>query len=970
MAKRALDSPIWFRLNHDDLKNKVDGLEFNELPAVFPRFFVPSLQDKPQNPIIDSIKLSERNREPVNDCSKERHSLPPELHIITDDLVRLRLGDEGQAMKEGSVWEKLDVHSSNRKSQLLSWDALRPTSQQTRTSTPFLSERDSLVYASARHYVRPHLKDTSTHVVYVNQADLFSSLKMTVLGNSSVFHSWDAKSERFVQTGVGEGERGFLLLDGKDEVISNSVISRFLNIGNMLRRLEILLAGLRNNTGPTIHAFAHALSNVLDWLRKTLAKCPPSSAELAAGNVAISRVWLQYGLYQDTLTSLSELCGRGEEKVPQDYEHLNPNPINILSRIYTHLGTHIIQQSSRTITAIFAYILTCTSNEYLRQVSQSVGFGPQPPQRQERVATLALDEYTIDEDAEEGEEDIFEVLERIEDSYPSFFPPELLAILPAAQRSLILLKRARPDHPLLTDPRRQDEVRWLWRKEDIDAAYFKIQKFYHTQSSQTNDEGTYAGAPVQEYKPELEGLRIFDMEPGASTQNTPLVSQATASAVQDFIDSFPDSLSPIAPTFSHLSSIVFSNLLQHSSALSSTLLELFLDHPGELNLRSHLILLRDFLLITSPPFRLRLSAALFSDKEDYEIDNKNRTLSLQTIRQRKQIAESTQPWAVGLASALLEREIWPPVGADLSFFLRTVIVDSIEYPQGPSKIPKQVASDASWRLGFAIRDLPTGPGRDKWLNPLCVEALDFLYMDYKPPHPLEVLIPHEVLSKYQRMFTFLLRLIRVEHALHAVRRMMRCTITPVFPTLASARKLALHFRFVAQSFVNALSGYVFDTVIGGNFDPFLAELVPNHKEDDNQEHRRFSDVFELAKRHSDLLDDILSACLMRSGQRAAGDLLRQATEIVLEFAVVIGELRRGRLQEYEAAPMVEDAFAKFRNKMATLTKVLKGLVEKSSSKSYAEHFFAGQRNLPGGLEALHHLLLRIDMSDWWSMSPQ
>lgn len=41
-------------------------------------------------------------------------------------------------------------------------------------------------------------------------------------------------------------------------------------------------------------------------------------------------------------------------------------------------------------------------------------------------------------------------------------------------------------------------------------------------------------------------------------------------------------------------------------------------------------------------------------------------------------------------------------------------------------------------------------------------ALDFLYMDYKPPHPLEVLIPDEVLSKYQRMFTFLLRLMRGE----------------------------------------------------------------------------------------------------------------------------------------------------------------------------------------------------------------
>jgi len=65
------------------------------------------------------------------------------------------------------------------------------------------------------------MRDPSTHVVYTKQSDLFLSLKMTVLGNSSIYHSWNADLQRFVQTGVKEGESGFLFLDGKDEVISN-----------------------------------------------------------------------------------------------------------------------------------------------------------------------------------------------------------------------------------------------------------------------------------------------------------------------------------------------------------------------------------------------------------------------------------------------------------------------------------------------------------------------------------------------------------------------------------------------------------------------------------------------------------------------------------------------------------------------------------------------------------------------------
>lgn len=78
----------------------------------------------------------------------------------------------------------------------------------------------------------------------------------------------------------------------------------------------------------------------------------------------------------------------------------------------------------------------------------------------------------------------------------------------------------------------------------------------------------------------------------------------------------------------------------------------------------------------------------------------------------------------------------------------------------------QVIEEAGWRLGFAIRDLPVGPGRDKWLNPLTMEALDFLYMDYKPPRPMEILISPEILSKYQRLFAFILRLLRGMYLSH------------------------------------------------------------------------------------------------------------------------------------------------------------------------------------------------------------
>lgn len=54
----------------------------NELPCIVPSFFVPELENKPQNPIMDSLKLEKLNTNlPVRSLGVER--LPDELAILT-----------------------------------------------------------------------------------------------------------------------------------------------------------------------------------------------------------------------------------------------------------------------------------------------------------------------------------------------------------------------------------------------------------------------------------------------------------------------------------------------------------------------------------------------------------------------------------------------------------------------------------------------------------------------------------------------------------------------------------------------------------------------------------------------------------------------------------------------------------------------------------------------------------------------
>ena len=237
----------------------------------------------------------------------------------------------------------------------------------------------------------------------------------------------------------------------------------------------------------------------------------------------------------------------------------------------------------------------------------------------------------------------------------------------------------------------------------------------------------------------------------------------------------------------------------------------------------------------------------------------------------------------------------------------------------------------------------------------------------------------------------------VEHVSKSFFRMTRNYKKPLFLTLTASNKLLLHFRFITHSFVTALSSYVFDTAIGGNFDAFLARLSPplgsSHSRDRVCDYA-FSDVFALADVHSMVLDNILSACLLRSGQRAVGDLLSGVLELVLELGMLAGELKRGKLEEYEAAPLLEDLYEAFRSRMSTLvcilfylplvpwtpltveqTKVLKALVEKGSTISKLQLEAAmrgtGEGNWerpPGAAESLYHLLIRLDLGEWWASS--
>ena len=171
---------------------------------------------------------------------------------------------------------------------------------------------------------------------------------MTILGISSLLHTWNPSSERFILGKGNNAIRNPIIVDGKCEILTsrqdflffvrprtyqsleqyNNSISHHRHspasfgivfIGPKIK-VGILELTLNNNflhffrpakEGPTIHAFAHSLSSALVYIRDALVNCPPSNAQIASGEkLMLSEICDQHSIYEDLLVALAALCNR------------------------------------------------------------------------------------------------------------------------------------------------------------------------------------------------------------------------------------------------------------------------------------------------------------------------------------------------------------------------------------------------------------------------------------------------------------------------------------------------------------------------------------------------------------------------------------------------------------------------------------------------------------------------------------
>ncbi|KAL5522043.1 hypothetical protein ACEPAF_1899 [Sanghuangporus sanghuang] len=959
------------------------------LPDLLCTISIPQLEDKPQNPIISTLERS-RVREPLSSGSTYK-----------EEIVSPNLDNYDENLKEVSkdIWLEVRSNKFKPKSCLVSWDTLRNAHICPKYPSPFVSEQAPDVSIAARNTSRLLASEMEQKNISITVTELFEELGLILVGCASTLHEWKPTEERFVLAGSSDVKLS-VLIDGMNDVVSNSYISSFADFGTLYRRLDMLVVDLRRITRQDSSAtftFAHCLSSALAWIRREVTYALSSSDNM------LCDVWASFQEVQSVLSTLASLCSRDIHLNPHSYQALPRTPQQLLSHIYDFLCLQVERQTSRLARAVLSYILTVTSRPYFHTLAGSIGLGNIDDMLADarRKAARSRDDGTlVDEEEDEEEMDSELVSENdLKENFPSFVSEEVKDAIIRARRSVRILSSPEFEGGQRIELPKFRKLEWVWADDEIsrraseeeyDGPELDVTEAQHRVVSQNQI------ASIHKYKPELAGLAVCNLEPDS-------LSYDSDTSLINFITAFPTYPPVLTPTLPLLSDNILSPVVAQARSLGRAALQHFLTPGTSLHLRAHLVLLRAYLLLSAPSFKARLAAALFSDScEDEEEDEgaHENTMAI-TIRTRARDANSREMrkkrsernlsqnpadrlWPVGLAFGLTRQAEWPPKSSELSFYLRRVIMDSLGHVRESENMFEdelhndELGDDEFWdegesRIGFAIRDLPMGSGGERWLDPTLIEALDFLYTQYRPPNPLRCLITEDILSKYQRIFAFLLRLLRVEAAMRTVFRVTRrCSIGHVFANYPNTQNLVLHFRFAAQAFLTAFSAYVADTAIRGNIDPFIAcvRYAEVAATSPSEYIGPFADVYALMQRHSRVLDSVLAACLLRGAQRAIGDILRTLLEVILGFSVLVGNayrvevsgIRNGAFDEERAARRVEALFAKFCKTRYALMKALRKIAERGSKPFMKESAGPSGEKLPpssGGMEALVDLLLRI-----------
>lgn len=758
--------------------------------------------------------------------------------------------------------------------------------------TPYITEGGSAAFDAA--LLRDHKNIPSGRVVKGNV--LLESLWNLGLGRSSILFSFNAKSRSFEPS----------MADGRASGVSlrtaQSLTNQFIHIGNTFLYLRSFVERTFASTDsiPARVALAASVSSLLSTFEHRLGK--------QSGSIK-------------SLLQLQRLFSR---------------PRDILNYIARTVDAVKHAQSNEQLSSILYHRLLeiDEGDEYIRRLSFQILCQVAQPSLDllgEWVG-IQTEQETLPFEKRGG---FVAAIGKAEQPGPTeyIYHPELMPTYIGSAdgktifetgNSLRFLRYHHPDHPLASLHRfgaYSPSFEWKFGWRDIEAVSRKA-KAYEDDLRNAILEFSGNSLPTKRSRierPEVtshndaidtdfekylqESVKLFEGPIKQPFSNLPnelkLLLEKTLEDSATHDNAKPSIFSPPLSITSTLSFRPL--LLAQAKLVNATTLRLFFRSH---QLRLHLSLQRQYQLLGDGIFSSALASALFDPERESAERHKGKMRS-----------------GVQMGLQLGSRDTWPPASSELRLALTGILSESyfssalFHSTQNlhSTKKPQRSNDELPGQLNFAIRQLDEAD-MEKVMDPYGLCALDFLRLQYVAPSPLNLVITSTVLEKYDYIFRFLLRLLRMVFVVAHLPRAYVDTESRLF-------------RIEAHHFVTALSTYMFQTGIAEHWDAFHSYITSLEKRlaEEDSAHELGVRVTEglaaIRDAHEKCLDSILFSLLLRRRQRQVMALMEEIFELILLFA-------KKQNPDTKVRESVGDLYSSLRGKIKVFLSVTRQLTGK------------------------------------------
>ncbi|RJE22422.1 gamma-tubulin complex component GCP6 [Aspergillus sclerotialis] len=783
----------------------------------------------------------------------------------------------------------------------------------------------------------------------VRNGVFFRSLIRLGLGWDSIFFRYNDQKKVF------EKVLNDVRISGVSVPATNNLIEEILQCGKSMQRIRsfALSTPPKSDGLAALHTFSGAAATIVYTLEKHLLRYSDDAESL----LQIKTLFQQPGELVGALADIIEIV----EGATSDAE--------IISTVFGRAA--YFSQRFVWMEKLLYEIAVCVAKPWLRFVESWIGL---------RSDTLELIDQV-------GDGRSFAVLERSEDNgklkldppridytyrpdqVPSFIPSDQAKRIFESGRSLRLLKRSHPQHPIAH--------RTILRQADPPNLHCAI--------TWTDIERIQGRAHEYEAKLRAEILKYNSGKvPGQETQIEPTQecfgqgSKELANTFELFDPDDESRVTGLLATPGVMEERKLSQILEESEGsncglsasnfgpeLASTLYlslapvissqAILIDFSclhllfKEHRIRYHLTLQWRFQLLGEGYFATRLSHSLFDPE-------------MRSGERKSGAVRSGVHTGLRLGS----RDTWPPASSELRLVLIGLLNECYSASddlRDSESIEANKEKELPGGLSFAIREL-TEEEIVKCKDPNAIEALDFLRLQYKPPAVLETIITQRSLNKYDRLFKHLLRLLRMVSVANSLIR----DSTARNSLSGDTRNVFQKFRIDSQCFILAVCDYSFHVAVGSTWQQLQETLSRiEHcldRGDIDGTIEAAHSVPRLRDYHEDILDRMLFALLLSKRHAQASKLLENIFRTILSFAPLsrvdgTSGVRRG------SEGTVQQLYTIFRKQASTFVGYLRSLDGgKGASKSLGRSS-ASFSSRAESASVFDHLLIRLDVKQYY-----